>query len=196
MAVHVALEELGLSYETEMIDIKNGDNRKEDYLKINPRGQVAALQTDEGIVTENAAIMIYLSDKHKGDLIPAEGHARAIALQWLMFANSGLHGAYGRVMFLKKNDCPDQGVMDAALKAVQDQWDEIERHLTSCGTEYLAGNDVTAGDIYVTVVANWDFLPKKPDFGPKTKALLEKVSARPSFKTVLMTEDVEYKAAA
>jgi len=196
LAVHVAMNELGLEYEIEKIDIKKGDNKKPEYLALNPRGQVATLVTDDGVLTENAAIIIHLNDRYEGKLLNKSGYERAIALQWLMFANSGLHGAYSKYMFLKKNNCTAEDVLKAAEKNVQEQWDEIERHLNQCGTSYMAGNEVTAGDIYITVVANWDFLPSMPKFGPKTSQLLHNVSRMPSYQTAMANEGVDYKAAA
>jgi len=195
LSVHVALHELGLEHELEQINIFNGDNRKEEYLKINPRGQVAALETDEGIITENAAILIYLNDKHDGNLFPQSGYDRAMALQWLMYANSGLHGAYSKAMFLKKNSCPDEKVKEAAFQNVQDHWDEIERHLNEAGSDFMVGDKMTAADIYIAVVAAWAFLGKPLNFGDKTRAMVERVVASESFQKSIDAEGVDYKLA-
>ncbi len=196
LAVHAVLNELGIKHEAEMIDIKTGENRKPEYLKLNPRGQVATLVTDDGPITENAAIIIYLDDMHGNKVLPKEGYARAIALQWLIFANSSLHGAYTKYMFLAKNSCPDEKVKEAAYNNIQLQWDEIERQLNDADTDFLAGDTITAADIYTAVVAHWDFIPKKPNFGEKTKALIEKVVSMPSYQKALEHEGVDYNAAA
>lgn len=196
MAVHVMLEELGAEYETNHLDMGKLEHKSEAYLKINPRGQVAALETPDGNLSENAAIMIYLNDKHNGKMLnEGQGdYARANAMLWLMFANSGLHGAYSKCMFIK-NNCGDADVMKKACDNVQAQWDEIEAHLNRAGTKFLAGDKITAGDIYTAVVANWQFIPHLPTFGPKTQALIDAVSAMSSFQTVLEKENVEYKVA-
>ncbi|MDP7142735.1 MAG: glutathione S-transferase family protein [Alphaproteobacteria bacterium] len=195
MSVHVALEELGVAFEPHKIDLAKGEQRSLEYLKINPRGQVGALMTPDGLVTENAAMIIYLNDTHDGHLIPKEGYARATALQWLMFANSTLHPAYGKALFCKKNDLGDEA-MKIACDAIQTQWGLVEQQLDESGGPYLCGENFTAGDIYVAVVANWDFFPQKPKFGPKTKALLEAVTSRPAYQRAIETEQIEYTALA
>lgn len=195
MAVHVALNEIGVPFETQLVDLKKGEHKKEDYLKINPRAQVAALEVDEGIITENVAIITYLDEKHPEIILPKSGYARAIAMQWLLFANTSLHGAYSKFMFALRNGGDDK-IKQAALDHIQDQWDEIERHLNDCKTDYLAGDKLTAGDIYTAVVANWSFISKMPEFGPKTQELINKVSSTPSFQKTLDNEGVDYKVAA
>lgn len=195
MAVHVTLEELGVTFELHRLDLSKGEHKEPEYLKINPRGQVSSLVTPDGILSENAAIIIYLNDKHGGKLLAEGEFDRAKALQWLMFANSGIHGAYSKCLFSIRNGASDD-VIKAACNGVQDHWDQIEAHLEREGTAFLAGDSITAGDIYSAVVANWQFIPHLPTFGPKTQALIDAVSARPSFQAVLEREEVDYKVAA
>src|SRR3954464_14906381 len=60
LASHIALEEAGSEYEAVRLDFTAGDQRKPDYLKINPKGRVPALITDSGILTETPAILAYV----------------------------------------------------------------------------------------------------------------------------------------
>ena len=59
-ATHVVLEDAEAKYEAIKIDLKNGDQNKPEFLKINPKGRVPALVTEKGILTENPAIMYYI----------------------------------------------------------------------------------------------------------------------------------------
>jgi glutathione S-transferase len=195
MSVHVTMEELGLDFDAKKIDLSKGEQRSPEYLKINPRGQVGALMTPDGLVTENAAMIIYLNDKHGGSLIPKEGYERAQALQWLMYANSTLHPAYSKALFAIRNEGGDD-LIKTACEAIQSQWDLVEQQLEESGGPFLTGESFTAGDIYVAVIANWQFIPHLPTFGPKTKEFLKNVTSRPTFAKVLEKESVEYKAAA
>ena len=62
MASHIALEETGAPYQTQLVGLAQGEQTKPEYLnKVNPRGKVPALHTDDGILTENVAILTYLS---------------------------------------------------------------------------------------------------------------------------------------
>lgn len=195
MSVHVALEELGLEFNAHKVDLSKGEHKQEAYLKINPRGQVGALGTPDGLIAENAAMIIYLNDKHGGSLIPQDGFARAQALQWLMYANSTLHPAYAKALFSMKNGAPEETIK-AACDGVQAQWDLVEKQLTESDGPFLTGENFTAGDIYTAVVANWQFIPHLPTFGPKTKAFLKAVISRPAYQKAIATEGIEYKAAA
>ena len=193
MSVHVTLEELGLDFEAKKVDLSKGEHKEPEYLKINPRGQVGALQTPGGIISENAAMIVYLNDEHEGELIPQAGYARAQALQWLMYANSTMHPAYAKALFAKKNEASDE-IMKTACDGIQDQWNLVEGQLEQSGGPYLMGEHFGPGDIYLAVVANWKFIPHLPKFGEKTKKFLKTVTARPSFQAVLEREGVDYKA--
>jgi glutathione S-transferase len=61
LASHIALEEAGATYDLERLDLKAGDQRKPEFLKINPKGRVPALMTDKGILTENPVILGYVA---------------------------------------------------------------------------------------------------------------------------------------
>jgi glutathione S-transferase len=61
LAAHIALEESGLAYEAVRLDLAAGDQRKPDYLKLNPKGRVPTLLTDRGPITENPAILAYIA---------------------------------------------------------------------------------------------------------------------------------------
>ena len=195
MSVHITLEELGAEFEPVRVRISEGEHKKPEYLKINPRGQVGALMTPDGLMAENGAMIIYLNDKHGHKVIPAEGYERAKALQWLLFANSTLHPAYAKVGFARSLDVGDEAIAKARA-GVQAKWDEVEEHLEREGTAFLAGDQATAGDIYAAVCANWSPPEHMPKFGPKTQNLLKSVVARPAYQRAIATEEIEYIAAA
>lgn len=195
MSVHVSMRELGLDFKLHKIDLNKGEQRSPEYLKINPRGQVGALMTPDGLLTENAAMMIYLNDKHGGALIPKDGFARAKALQWLMYANSTIHPAYSKCLFAIRNG-GSEAQIKTACEAVQSQWDLVEQQLTESGGPFLQGQHFGPGDIYTAVMANWQFIPHLPNFGSKTKAFLNAVTSRPAYIAAIQAEGIEYKAAA
>ena len=64
LASHIALEEAGANYEAVRLDLRAGDQKKPEYLKVNPKGRVPALVTDRGILTENPAILAYIAQTH------------------------------------------------------------------------------------------------------------------------------------
>jgi glutathione S-transferase len=194
MAIHVLLNELNAQYTLEKVAIPQGDNRKPEFLKLNPRGQVPVLVEGNHVMREGAAILAYLCDKH-GALLPKDGPARAEALEWLMFCNSTMHPAYSRgFMMLKNKDVQgSETFLKMTVDYINKLWAEVEERLAT--RSYLCGEQMTVADILLTVIANWS--PRFPEvtLGPKTKALLQRVSQRPSYQKAMATEQTEYKMA-
>ena len=195
-AIHVMLNEIGQPFEAQKIDLGSGEQRKPDFLKINPRGQIPVLVDGDITLREGAAIISYLAEKYQSPLLPQSGATRPAALEAMMFCNATLHPAYSRCFFLARQDvdaAAKSKLMGVATAAVQSLWDDIEATLNK--TRYFAGANVTIADIMLVVMANWTsaFMPQ---FGPKTKALIAEVTARPSYQKALAAEGVAYKAAA
>jgi glutathione S-transferase len=195
MAIHVVLNELNQPVELIRATIGDPGNIDQELHKVNPRNQVPVLVEDGKPILEGGAMITYLCDKHPSDLMPKSGYERAQALQWLMFGNATLHVGYSKAAFVKRNGGSDE-LFNKACEQIQGMWDQIEASLASSGKPYLCGDKVTAGDILITVIANWGFLGVSFNFGPKTKALLKSVSSRPAYQKALTAEQVEYKAAA
>ena len=197
MAVHVVLNELNQPVDLKKVDLQ-AQPRDAEFLKANPRGQVPTLVEDGHAMREGGAIIAYLLDKHNSPMLPKTGRARANALEWLMFANASMHPAYGKGFFIMKN-VSDAAQKDALFKVAIDGinklWADVDAQLAK--TPYVCGNDISAADILLTVIANWGgYFPAKPIFGNNVKRLLKEVSSRPSYQKALKAENVEYKAAA
>src|ERR1700747_2345981 len=81
------LEEVGRPYDIHPLSLKNGDNRKPNYLKVNPMGKVPALRHGDTVITEVAAICTYLADAfpQAGLSVPLDDPRRGPSLQWLFF---------------------------------------------------------------------------------------------------------------
>ncbi|MBX9725905.1 MAG: glutathione S-transferase family protein [Rickettsiales bacterium] len=198
LAVHVALNEVGADFKTVSVSVADGQPRPADFLKINPRGNVPVLAHDGFTQREGAAILTTLLDEHRSPLLPASGEARATALEWLMFANASLHPAYARCFFQHKalgDKAGENPLYAPAIEHIQKLWNDVETQLSS--HEYLCGTECSIADILITVIANWSPNLKKPiTFGPKTKALFNRVIARPAYQKAMEAESVTYKVAA
>ncbi|MBI2234674.1 MAG: glutathione S-transferase family protein [Micavibrio aeruginosavorus] len=190
MAVHVVLNELGIPFEA----VRQDDLKAPDFLKLNPRGQVPLLLIDGEPVKEGAAMIVYLLDMHNSPLLPKYGVARAKALEWLMWCNASLYPAAARMFWLNRQTLDEAAraeLSKSIVAQVQSLWDEADARLAQ--TRYLAGDQVTAADILLTVIANWG-LPVT--LGDNVKRVLREIIARPSYRAALNTEKVEYKAVA
>ena len=100
--VTVALEEMGLSYAVQVVDITRDEQFAPDFLKISPNNKIPALVDSDGFdgqtqtVFESGAILIYLAEK-TGQFLPSRGAGRVAALEWLMFQMGGFGPAPGQV---------------------------------------------------------------------------------------------------
>ena len=64
LASHIALAEAGADFETQVIDLRTGQQRTPEYLAVNPAGSTPALQTDRGVITQNPAILAFVAQTH------------------------------------------------------------------------------------------------------------------------------------
>ena len=97
--VSILLEELGLEYRVHPIDITAGDQKSAEFVEISPNGRIPAIvDTDTGIrMMESGAIMLYLSKKAGGKLVPTEEKAYWQMMEWLMWQMGGLGPMCGQV---------------------------------------------------------------------------------------------------
>lgn len=92
LASHIGLEETGAPYELKPILLAKGQQRTEDYLKINPRGKVPALKVDGKILVENTAILTYLARKFPDKkLLPADPAEEARCIATMCWFSSIVH---------------------------------------------------------------------------------------------------------
>jgi len=100
--VHIALEELGLEYKVIAVNIGAGDQFKPEFLKITPNHRIPALVDPDGpggkpfTLFESAAILIYLSERNGGRLIPKDPIGRYKCLEWMMFQMGGVGPMFGQ----------------------------------------------------------------------------------------------------
>jgi glutathione S-transferase len=95
MAPHIALQEIGVAFETRTVSLIKRENRTPDYLALNPCGTVPVLLIDGRVLTEVAAILYYLAKRFAdAGLLPADDIAtEARAIEWMSFIASSIHPA-------------------------------------------------------------------------------------------------------
>ncbi|MES2857248.1 MAG: glutathione S-transferase N-terminal domain-containing protein [Bdellovibrionota bacterium] len=150
--VQIALEEMGLIYETKSIDIMKGENKKPEFSKVNPNGKIPALQDDDGtLIFESVAILIYLAEK-TGKFLPASGPARAHVLSWAIWQTSGLGpmmGQYGHFTRYAPEKIPYaiKRYEDESMRLLQVMETQLETN------KYLAGDEYSIADM-----ASWPWI--------------------------------------
>jgi len=154
LASHIILKEIGKNFEIESVDTdKQLTESGADYSKINPKGYVPALRTDEGqILTEGAAVLQYLADQNPdARLAPEYGTLERARLQeHLNFTSTELHKAFGP--FFSSNSSDEE--KQFARKNVERKLDHFESALSD-GRKYILGNKFSVADAYFFVVSGW-----------------------------------------
>ncbi len=145
MKVALALNELQLPFEIEVVDIFKGQQHAPDFLRVNPNGKVPALDDDGEIVFDSHAILLHLALK-TGRLLPAAAAERAAALSWLQFVATGLSPFSGQaVHFLHYAPEPVPYARNRYMKEVERHYEVLDRHLAR--HRYLAGDTYSIADI-------------------------------------------------
>jgi glutathione S-transferase len=95
LASLIALEEAGAHYEIVRMSTAAGDQRKAEYLAVNPKGRVPALVTERGVLTENVAILAYIAQTYpQAKLAPTDPFEFARAQAFNSYLASTVHVAH------------------------------------------------------------------------------------------------------
>src|SRR5262249_18565794 len=150
----IVLEESGEKYQPQRMDLAKGEQRTEDYLKINPQGRVPALRLDDGQpLSENTAILPYLC-KRLG-LWPTDPMAEAKALSLIGFLAASVHPAHahvGRPERYTADTSAHPGIKEAGLKTFHGYLKQIDGMLA--GREWLSDR-YSVVDPYAFVFYTW-----------------------------------------
>lgn len=146
----IMLEEIGWPYEVVPVNLMKGEQRKPEYLAINPNGRIPTIidrGNDDFVVFESGAILVYLAER-SGKLLPAGEKARSTVLQWLMFQMGGLGPMMGQanVWFRYYEE-----EIPPAIQRYQGE----SRRLFEVLDRQLADHEYLAGDYSIADVATW-----------------------------------------
>ena len=134
LASHISLEESGAAYEAKRLNFAENEQRKPEYLKINPKSRVPALVTDQGILTETPAILVYVAQMFpKANLLPLNDPFRLAQIQsFNSYLCSTVHVAHAHRMrgYRWTDDAPAMETMKKKVpQNVGDCFDLIERRI-------------------------------------------------------------------
>jgi glutathione S-transferase len=187
LSPHIALLEAGLPHDLVKVDLRakkleNGD----DFLKVNPKGQVPALALDSGeLVTEGPVIVQMIADRAAGkNLAPARDSAdRYKLLEWLNFITAELHKNFGPMFSPVLADEAKAFFKDR----VMGKFKYIDSQLSE--RDYLMGSQFTVADGYLFTMLSWADRMKFDLSGmPNLLAYKARVAARPKVQEALTKE--------
>jgi glutathione S-transferase len=187
LSPHIALLEAGLPYDLVKVDLRakkveNGD----DYLKVNPKGQVPALVMDNGeLLTEGPVIVQVIADKAAGkNLAPSRDSTERYKLQeWLNYITGELHKNFGPMFSPVLGDEAKAFFKDR----VMGKFKYLEGVLAD--RDYLMGKQFTVADGYLFTMLTWaDRMKFDLSAMPNLLAYKARIAARPKVQEALAKE--------
>jgi glutathione S-transferase len=192
LASHIALEDAGAKYETVRLSFAKEEQRKPEYLAINPKGRAPAMVTDRGILTETPAILAFIAQSFpKAGLAPLDDpFLFAEAQAFNSYLCSTLHVAHAhRMRGYRWADDP------AAIAAMQKK---VPESVAACFQliedkmfkgPWVMGETYTICDPYLFTIAQWmEQDSVDPSQFPKIKDHRERMAERPSVKKAVAEE--------
>jgi glutathione S-transferase len=190
LAPHIALHELGVSHELELINLAKGDGQKEEFRQINPLGQVPVLIGEHGeVLTEVSAILIFLFQQHghiDGPLYQSVRH--------LSFINGELHKNFFPQFFgeliLGKDNPEVPTLAEYFKKRLDSRWDYVDSLLPAF--DDLDGAIMGPADPYLYTVCRW-WIKLGHNFQGYNSipGFLENMESRDSVQKALRIESLE-----
>ena len=148
--VSIALEEMQLDYNVISVDLREGEQKTPEYLKLNPNGRIPTIvdrANDNFVVFESGAILMYLGDL-SGRYFPTHPKTRSQIIQWLMFQMAGVGPMMGQANVFVR-------YMPEKIQPAIDRYQtEVKRLFTVLDT-HLADNEYLATDYSIADIANW-----------------------------------------
>lgn len=187
LSPHIVALECGLDFTQVNVDLqKKVTEQGEDYWQINPKGQVPALQFDDGsILTEGVAIVQYLADlkPDRNLLAPTGSLTRYHTLEWLSYVSSELHKGFSPLF---RPDTPEE-YKAIARAQLEKKYQQVNEALQD--KQWLLGLRFTVADVYLFVVTRWAKAIKLNLAGlDALEAWFSRVAERPAVQAALKAE--------
>ena len=151
------LIELGLDFEFIPVNLATGEHRHPDFLHLNPAGKLPVLVDGDVVLTESAAIVLYLAEKYpsKG-LLPADLKVRAQVYRWVMFAVTELEQPLQRIARHTRVYPEDKRLPGDVALARQEfvaMAAVLDRHME--GRQFIVGDSITVADCVTAYLIDW-----------------------------------------
>jgi glutathione S-transferase len=191
------LKELGLDFEFEVVNLIAGENRRPDFLRLNPAGKLPVLVDGDQVIPESAAIVLYLAEKYpQKKLLPADLAERAQVYRWVMFAMTELEQPLWRIT-RHSALLPTEKRSPQDIALAREDFDRmsavLERHME--GRNFIVGDALTAADCVSAYLMDWANENGLLEGKPNLQAYFMRLYGRPTAPQRI-TEAVESLQAA
>jgi glutathione S-transferase len=171
------LEEVGAPYDIHLLSLSKGENRAPDYLAVNPMGKVPALRHGDTVITEVAAICMYLADAFPAAKlnVPIGTPRRGTYLKWLFFAPGCIEPAVTDRAYPRKEEARramlGYGDFDTTMDVIA---------AAVAKKPWLMGEQFTAADVVCGSHIRWGMMFKMIPERPEFSAYAARIAARPA----------------
>lgn len=189
MAVHIALNEVGATYELDKVDLMGAKTTESgaDYLAINPKGYVPCLQLDNGeYMTEVGALLQYIADTNPSSkLLPPVGDQnRYRVIEFISYISGELHKNFAPLFNPETSDEARAATLEIVGKRLSLLNDQL-----GAGGPFLTGEQFTIADAYLTTVLGWaQFVKMDLSPWPNLGAYAGAAMGRPAVQATLKEE--------
>jgi len=187
LATHIALVESGMSYEFELVDIRNhtySDGRS--YLQENPKRYVPFMFLDDGtMLTESIATLLYVSD-HESNRNLSRGDDRYRVIEWLTFVATEIHQ---RLMRTGTAGLSEE-MKDATMAQIRERFGDAAARLAD--RNVLVGDNVTVADILLYNACRWlHYIDMDIGQWPRLAEFYNRMADRPAVRKALAEEGIQ-----
>jgi glutathione S-transferase len=176
------LQELGVEFESVVVNLIAGEHHHDAFRRLNPAGRVPVLVDGDVVLTESVAIVLYLAEKYpEKRLVPSDLVQRAQLYRWLLFAATELEQPLWRIskhtaLYPKDRRLPDDVVLAREDFAPMAQ--VMEAHMS--GRQFVVGDSVSVADFVLAYTLDWANLVGLLADCPQLRRYLERMYQRPS----------------
>ncbi len=193
MASHICLEELGVPYETQRLNLANGDQRKPEYLALNPRGRVPTAVVDGEVLTENVGIMSYFGGGYgQGRIWPKDTWHQGKLVSTLAWLSNTVHTTYAHLVRAERY-ADEPAAVEAVKAKARDSYFGYLKEVDSLlqGRKWAVGKHYTVADGYLLVFYRWGNRQQMPVKSlANYSRLAREVMGRPAVAKVMADEGV------
>ena len=180
---HWMLAELGIPFEYKRVSVRDGDNKKPEFLAVNPSGKIPCIRDGEVMLTESMAINFYLAEKYGQGLMPSDLVERARVYEWSFWAISNVQPLLLTILqntMIRPEAERDPKAVDTARQQLPPYFDRLNTALA--GTDYLVGGRFSVADVNTASVVSLGTMCGV-DLGayPHVQAWFGRLQLRPAF---------------
>jgi glutathione S-transferase len=181
LRVRWTLQELGVPFEAVSVNMPAGENLSPEFLRLNPVGKLPVLVDGDQVLTESAAIVVYLAEKYpQARLLPTGLTERAQAYRWLLFTVTELEQPLWRMArhtFLYPEQKRSPQDVELAREDIRPMIEVLDRHMQ--GRSYVVGDSVTVADFVLAFTLDWANEEGLLEDFPVLKQYMEAMYRRP-----------------